>query len=264
MPSKLITCAPFALPWRKTDVSFETIRKALERLSAVFNVALTEGQCDINPFHRIKAHGRPAAKASATRRLPWTPDQLRTIVSRLGELKPDEALTTKLLIYSGARPNEICQLRCDDVVKVDGVDALRITDEGELQSLKNEDSRRVIPLHPKVRADVLAHVERRRKSGKDRLFDYAFMPSLGTFSHRYGQPFGKWKRDVLGFTDGRQVAHSFRHSFKDACRAARLTPYVINQLVGHELEKGAAGTYGIGVGMRDLAKAIAKVDPLKG
>lgn len=245
----------------KDGRSYETIKKALERLSAVFNVAVAEGKCDLNPFHRIKPHGRPAAKLSTTRRLPWTPQQLRTIVSRLDELGPDEAMATKLLIYHGCRPNEVCQLRCDDVVKVDGIDALRITDEGELQSLKNEDSRRTIPIHPAVQADVIAFLESRRKAGKDRMFDFPYMPSLGTFSQRYGERFRKWKREALGYTNSRQVAHSFRHSFEDACERAGVQPYVILKLMGHARGHGNV-KYGVGVGMRDLAEAMAKADPL--
>ena len=246
----------------KDGKTFETIKKSLERLSAVFNVAVAEGMCDANPFHKIKPHGRPAEKRSVTRRLPWTPEQLRTIAARCDEMGADEGIATRMLIFSGARPNEIAQLRCDDLVTVEGIDALRITDEGPQQSLKNEDSRRTVPIHPAMRAEVLAQVAARRKAGKDRLFDFGYMPSLGTFSHAYGQRFTKWKRSV-GFTSSRQVAHSFRHSFKDAARAAKLPSYVINQLVGHEFEKGSAGGYGVGINMRELAEAIGAVDPLR-
>jgi integrase len=47
--------------------------------------------------------------------------------------------------YTGARVNEITQLRANDVVNVDGIDCIRITSEaGTVKTLRE----RVVPLHP--------------------------------------------------------------------------------------------------------------------
>ncbi len=247
----------------KKGWSYENIGKALSRLLRVFNVALSEGQCDANPFYKIKPHGRPSRKPGERARHPWPAAQLRRMVPRLSEMGPQEALTTKILIYSGARPNEICQLRCDDVVKVDGVDALKITTEGDDRlSLKNANSLRIVPIHPIVRAEVLAHVERRRKAGQERLFDYPYAESQRRFSHRYCHRFNRWKREAFGVADKKLTAYSLRHAFQDACRNASLPPYIAYQLTGRELDDGSAAVYGVGASIKVLAKWLKKVDPL--
>ncbi len=78
-----------------------------------------------------------------------------------------------------------------------------------------------------------------------------------------------WARYVRGETastrgrgipkDDTQVFHSFRHNFKDACRAAELPKEVHDRLTGHS--SGDVGSaYGLGIPLDVLARAIAKVN----
>jgi hypothetical protein len=53
-----------------------------------------------------------------------------------------------LCAYSGARLSEVCQLRAEDVVQVDGVWCLKL--DPEAGSLKTRSSERAIPLHRAV------------------------------------------------------------------------------------------------------------------
>ena len=246
----------------KAGHSRVTITKCLERLSAVFACGVTEGKIDSNPFYKIKAHGRAKDKVS-NRRMPLTRDQLRLILSRLGELKHDDRIVMKLAIYHGARPAELCQLRCVDIVTADGMVAMRLTDEGD-GSLKTAASERTIPIHSACAAEVVALAERRRAIGKKMLFGYELIASKNTRSHRFSERVGRWLRKKIGITDKRQVAYSARHSFKDACRSVGMPEYIQNQLMGHVLSKGEAGSYGVGVGVPALAMWLAQIDPLKG
>ena len=49
--------------------------------------------------------------------------------------------------YTGCRLNELTQLRLNDIVDVKGILCLSLTDEGEGQSLKNRQSKRLVPVH---------------------------------------------------------------------------------------------------------------------
>lgn len=242
----------------KDGHSYATITKWLYRMHAVFAVAVAEGKTNSNPFYKIKAHGRSNGKAS-DRRMPFSRDQIKLILSRCHELRPDERIVTQLMVYHGARPSELCQLRCVDVLEVDGIPALQITDEGEDGTLKNAESYRTIPIHPACVQEILTHVEACRSRRKEMLFDYQFVPSKGTRSHRFSRRFNTWLRDKLNIDDKRLVAYSTRHSFKDACRRANMPEYIANQLMGHRLAKGDAGGYGIGVSVPDLAKWLERI-----
>lgn len=53
--------------------------------------------------------------------------------------------------------------------------------------------------------------------------------------------------------------HSFRHSFKRACRAARIEEELHDALTGHT-SASVGRRYGDGVPLEVLAEAIVKVD----
>ena len=62
-----------------------------------------------------------------------------------------------VLLHTGARPAEICQLRVSDVMTQDNIACLNITDEGEAQSIKNGNSRRLVPIHSRLIALGFLH-----------------------------------------------------------------------------------------------------------
>jgi integrase len=78
----------------------------------------------------------------------------------------------------------------------------------------------------------------------------------------FAESFGKfWARycDRIGMADRRKVFHSFRHSFKDACRAAGLGEEVHDALTGHRSNGGVGRSYGNGVALDRLAREIERV-----
>ncbi|MCQ4005349.1 tyrosine-type recombinase/integrase, partial [Klebsiella pneumoniae] len=75
-------------------------------------------------------------------------------------------------LYTGARLNELCQLRVHDVIQdVHGVDLIDINDNGYNKSLKTGPSARQIPICSKlVEMGFLNFVEERRQAdGNDAL-----------------------------------------------------------------------------------------------
>ena len=124
-----------------------------------------------------------------------------------------------LAAFTGARVNELAQLSPSDIEKdKDGLWFIKITaalDEGEdSKSLKNEESRRLIPVHQKlIDLGFISYVEKKKKEGVSNLF--GINPAK---ADKYGKAPSQWfnnkyLRDFLKIDDPAVVFHSFRHRF---------------------------------------------------
>jgi len=145
--------------------------------------------------------------------------------------------------YTGARLEELCQLRVDDFMEQQGIQCFRIDDRSDDQNLKNASSRRILPLHPTlIELGLLQHVESVRVNGNDRLF-----PDLEAVRGKLGHAPSKWFsrfKTKLGITDTRKTFHSFRHTFIDDLRDAAIQDSLIKRMVGHEDSSVTFGIYG--------------------
>lgn len=148
-------------------------------------------------------------------------------------------------IFTGARLNELCQLRVHDVIKDSyGIDLISINDNGFNKSLKNQQSRREIPICSKlIGMGFLTFVEeRRRAGGPDALlfseldFDekhlYSRDPSRFFCGPTTGAGFiGKYCPHTVG---GGWNFKSFRRSFAIRLELSRVPASTIAYLLGHE------------------------------
>lgn len=83
-----------------------------------------------------------------------------------------------LCLFHGARPHEICQLDTSDIAEDStGIPCLAISEEEEKEeeegtkNIKNENSMRIIPIHPfLLKQGFWDYVEARRKTGEKKLF----------------------------------------------------------------------------------------------
>jgi len=65
-----------------------------------------------------------------------------------GKCKYDYQFWLPLIaLHTGARLNEIAQLRVEDIKDIDGIKCFYINEEHELKTLKNTNSMRYIPIH---------------------------------------------------------------------------------------------------------------------
>jgi len=172
-------------------------------------------------------------------------------------------------LFTGARLEEIGQLRVADVQRKDYPDQngkmlsgwfLHITgatdDKGQDNRIKNAASERLIPLHPELeRLGFIAYVEKLADQ-KGRVFPDLKANIFGRLTAKWGEWFGPYMRNVCGITDKRKVFHSFRHTFKDYTRRARMPEGVQRQLMGHA-GKDVADDYGSGYDLHSLAEAMA-------
>lgn len=135
--------------------------------------------------------------------------------------------------YTGARLEELCQLRTDDFVEQQGILCIRIDDSSEGQNLKNASSRRMLPVHPSlIELSLLRHVETARATGAHRLFP-ELEPVRGKLGHAPSKWFGRYKAK-RGIVDSKKTFHSFRHTLIDDLRDAGVQDSLIKRIVGHE------------------------------
>jgi integrase len=172
-------------------------------------------------------------------------------------------------LFTGARLEEIGQLRVSDVQRKEYPDQdgkmlsgwfLQITEAtdalGQDNRIKNAASERLIPLHPELeRLGFIAYVEKLADQ-KGRVFPDLKANVYGRLTAKWGEWFGPYLRNVCGITDKRKVFHSFRHTFKDYIRRARIAEGVQRQLMGHA-GKDVADDYGSGYDLHSLAEAMA-------
>jgi len=149
-----------------------------------------------------------------------------------------------LALFTGARLEELGQARTEDVKEVDGVPVLEISDRGEGKSVKTESSRRRIPIHQTL-LDLafLDYVETRRRAQDERLFPGLKRNQYGRWTPAWSKWWGRYARQKANIVDPRKVFHSFRHTFKDACRACHIPEEVHDALTGHS-GGGVGRSYG--------------------
>ncbi len=251
----------------------------IERTSTVYNWLLKHGWVQYNPFYGLAdsksiSRGRYVygmTEDEKTRKLPFTKVQLAQMLSHpvFTENKYGRNYRERVTLYyqywvilfsilTGARPNEICQLRIEDFILIDGVLCFDIHEKHDTQSVKNKSAVRRIPVPEQLfRLGFQEYFD--FVSGGEQLF-----PDL-TFTLKSGY-YGKvedWFKRVFGQTMGlsaqNQSFYSFRHTFiNDYQEKGRRCP-IVQQIVGHKNGNITDDTYG---GRFDAKTLKAKIDEL--
>jgi len=267
-------------------IAHATLVKHVQGIKAIFaHVAKYTEWVDSNPFADF-AIAEPRGKKSDRKdngRKPFTSDQLEALITTLEaekSLTDDDYWPPMLALYQGARLEEICQLDKADVVEIDCIPCLRITDaldefDGDTdKKLKNKASVRTVPIHPALIAKGFMDFERhsKRASNGPKLFTSFEMDADKRWGGNYGKRFGRLLREKAKITDPKVVFHSFRHTWTDAARNAGLPFEIRAALAGRETEddgvtaealKSSEKGYGKGFSMPVLLEHLAKVDPLR-
>lgn len=229
-----------------------TTNKHLHNLAHLFTWASGQGfvQEDFQPVKGLLINKRVARKEAKARK-PFTDAQLASILQHPEFLKqktgpnPERYWLVLSLLLSGARREEIAQLRTEDIGEERGVWFFNITDEQDSQSIKNQESRRRVPIHKDLeRLGFLRYVQgmrssqaplrakERRDSQELRLF-----PKAKKGGNGYGDATGKWfsrlLRQHLQITGHAYVLHSLRHTVITRLSGAGVPENVAEMLVGH-------------------------------
>ncbi|WP_435652841.1 site-specific integrase [Pseudomonas putida] len=236
-----------------------TVNNRLRKLTAFLNWCKANGYVADNPLAGMKVMTGSAKEA----RLSFERHDLVVLLNHEALRKearkhPWRYWLPLLGRFTGARLEELCQLRVDDFIEQQGIPCIRIDDSHDGQSLKNASSRRVLPLHPSlVEQGLLQYAESVKNTGADRLF-----PELeavrGKLGHSASKWFGRYKAKQ-GTTDPRKTFHSFRHTFIDDLRDAGVQDSLIKRMVGHEDSSVTFGIYGSRTPIKAMVEAMKHI-----
>ncbi|MEY2115316.1 MULTISPECIES: DUF6538 domain-containing protein [Rhodanobacter] len=220
---------------------------------------------DENPAAGQVVYGpREKRKRRALGFKPFTNEQIQALYSptALEGLSEAARWGAWVGLYTGARVAEVGQLTLADFVEVDGIPCIRITNEGECQSVKSEVSIRTIPVHPKlIELGLLKRVSDLRKAEEKRLFPKVKVDGVNgpgnwlskAFSRHVLATVGKPEKGKLGF-------HSLRKTVVQGLQSAGVTAELRAAYVGHELDDEHHGAYSRAPTMRELLDAVEKLD----
>lgn len=265
---------------RRLDAT--TVEKLMIRLSVLHDFAFRKGFTKIPhtlpdrpTLDRNPPGKKPAQKA-------FSKNDLQAIFSgylftgtqatKSNAVYPYQFWLPLLGLYTGGRLNELCQLDTEDIAQTEaeGIWTISMMDD-ELdrplpKSLKNQSSRRTIPIHSElIRMGFLDFVKQAVNEGREKLFSdgltynakkgwgaiathfFCRFPSASTPAAGYFHKCGIRERGADGRTDSKNF-HSFRHTFTDIVREAGAEAYlVLPDLTGHSRGKeGQVARYGNG------------------
>jgi integrase len=221
-----------------TGLSAKTVGETyLSALKTTFRWAVENRKLVANPAAFARVRG---AKRVYTRERGLNNHEAMTILEATllpppPRLSPRRALARRwvpwICAYTGARVNEITQLRGEDIAMVDGIWTMHITPEaGPIKT----SVARTVALHPHLVEQGFPDFA---KAAKGYLF---FDPSLrrggsdeNPHSRKVGEYLAKWVRKI-GVSDADvQPNHGWRHRFKTIGRDVRMDPEIRDRIQGH-------------------------------
>jgi integrase len=243
----------------------------LRALTDILDLAVKKRLIPSNPASNLTPLRRDPVAAEDKRR-PFTPQQLIAFFQcsfyrACGDSGPRPYRHDKtgwrfwlplISLFTGARPNEICQLDIADIRETENgtwyFDLVDQADDDEAENrpkeagrkrLKTSTSRRKIPLHPQlIRCGLLDHVQELQEAGATRLFPQLKPDASGYLS---SYPLKRFRETFLPQAvelGRRQSFYSFRHCFRDALRAIEAPPDTLQALGGWSQGRLASDNYG--------------------
>lgn len=234
-------------------LSTATVKNRLMALSAVLSYAVRMEYLAENPVTTsgiTQQLAKASSKAARTApRKSYTRTELITIFSSpafRGEWLPPRASFGKawfwlplLLCYSGARREEIAQMRASEVRQSeDGIWYLDLMstpeeDGNDKRTMKTLGSHRAVAVHPDlIELGLLDYVAELPQDGQ--LFPLLTPSPDGWYGHNFGKRWGEYLKKVVGLQSPVRPAHGFRHAFKTMCREAGIPEEVHDAMTGHD------------------------------
>lgn len=226
-----------------------TVKNRLMALSAVLSYAVRMEYLDENPVTASGTKQLAKATNKAARLAPrksYNPEELVQIFSSplfKGKWTPPRASFGEawywlplLLCYTGARREEIAQMRAKEVRKSEEgiwyLDLMSTADEDDGRTMKTLGSHRAIALHPDLMTlGFLEYVSGLPQDGQ--LFPMLTPNPEGWYGHNFGKRWGAYLKETAKLESPVRPLHGFRHTFKTMCREAGVPEEIHDAMTGH-------------------------------
>lgn len=260
------------LRYRGEPLSPTSIAKRLDSIKALLSFAVSADEITYNPATGVKPPKDTRPRTSRSWK-SFDREEVQEIVrvsnaiwskrrnSKQALRKEDLATALQCLIWTGARPEEICQARRDWIDLDRGVFLITNdeTDDNARPALvKNESSIRAVPIHSRLKPFIASHLKRHNSA----LLFPSFEPQPTPFEiedarqsgrppeikGRYARPLSREWTDHLRYhvapNEPRKVLYSLRHSWAAESRRTGMPEHVRNALMGHADDNPHAARYG--------------------
>lgn len=259
------------LTYRGAPLSPTSVAKRLDSVRALLSFAASVDEIDHNPATGVKPPKDTRPKTSRSWK-SFEREEIQKLVKESTDLwsgrrnskqpgrKEDLATALQCLIWTGARPEEICQLRREDIDL--STSAMHITndetsDDARARLTKNDSSIRTVPIHSRLLPTLSEHL---RRHNSTLLFpSFAPEPTPAELKEeertgrleikgRYARPLSReWTdnlRELIAPNEPRKVLYSLRHSWAAESRRTGMPEHVRNALMGHADDNRHASRYG--------------------
>lgn len=234
-------------------LSPESVKDYIQKCSSFFEWCLQMEMTDINPFKGMRF--KKTRKDSEAKNAYSHADLKKLFNTEIHTQKkykhPHYYWLPLLGLYTGARLNELCQLYRQDICNKEGVWVIKIDDKLEGQRLKNNSSRRLIPIHNKLLE--LGFIDFINSVQHERIF-----PALKQERDGFGTAASKWFgrfKSKLGFERGHDF-HSFRHTVATQLKNAEISYVLAGELLGHTQNNITYDRYGKSICIKKLKQTV--------
>lgn len=245
----------------------QTINHHMAAIHAFYVWAIRLGYATKNPAEgmKLKQKGK-----SCNARKAFSDEQIKKIFSS-PQINPDLAMDRNdakrwlplIMLYTGARPEEVTQLRVGDIRQIAfgaGTSATTwVFDFTNIERAKNEASRRIVPVHPKL-WDLDLH--ELRESALHGGGAHLLLPNL-TGDRRATSPsrwFNNQLRSRWGISDPKLTLYSLRHTVATKLKHKGAATELIEQLLGHTTQSQATGRYGKEYPLEQMVELVGRLE----
>ncbi len=240
---------PFDEMIKRADPSLPTLRpravmKAFKSVKTILTWAVHNGYIEQSPGDRVKY---TPSDVEAKERRKFHPGEIQKIFDATSDEKGCVFWLPRLGLYTGARLRELAQSEPKDIHhnKENDFYYLDIHADGDGRSLKTKGSVRKVPLHPDLIAwGFIDYVNQRKNAGGPLWYDQGKLDKYGSPAG-FSRKFNRLVKDIIEVDTEHEMKdfHSFRHTFKDTCRACGIPEDVHDALTGHS-NNSVSRTYG--------------------
>jgi integrase len=247
--------------------SLKTVRNDLSEMSGIWSWGVRHGAVAENVFQGLLPP-KKAAEDQGKKVRAYSDAEVALILSAARKETGALRCLPWVLALTGCRLGEVAQSNKEDVVAVEGIDCLRVHDDGGdrqtgegKRRVKNAGSRRLVPVHPALRTEgfleYVAALPKRSPMFPDVPPDAVF----GSRSASAQKLLSRFVRRLGIKASNISPAHSFRHWFVTTARRGLMNRDVRDALTGHSSKLNESDDYGTSAREMPalLASAIATI-----